>query len=307
MKQRLPVNALISSSLRIILPVLLLCVLIVLTAYGFVFYRITHPPQYNEPTNPAFYMLESMDVEITSEDGDKIYGWWIPAGKNSAGILLAAGYGMNRSDVLSLAAVLNKRDLNVLVYAQRGSSGSGEKSSSFGLKEKEDMVHAIRFLQSITESDPSRIGIWGVDVQAYASLWAAASIPEVRAIAADNPYSSLNDFIHVRIQEEFDLDSRILHFGCKQIFRLRYVASGSLKEAHIPLELLSDRSFLFITGENREALSKLTAELYDDLSAKKEMISLKESRVRFMEGNDLRDYDTRVADFFEENLQPTGQ
>ena len=303
MKQRLPVNTILFNALRFTLPVALFLVLIILAIPGFMFFKIVRPPLHGEPTDPSFYMLQSSDIAVTSKDGDIINGWWIPVIKESAGILLAPGYGMNRSDALSLAAVLHKRGFNVFLYAQRGSSASRERSSTLGLKEKEDMILLLRFLQSMTESNPDRIGIWGVDVNAYASLWAAASIPEVRAIAADNPYSFLYDFINVRIQEEFGMENRLLQFGCRQIFRVWYMTSGALKNEQIPVEQLSDRSFLFITGKNRPVLSQSTMELYDKLSARKEMVPLEKSRGRLLGGDDLSSYDMKVADFFEQNLK----
>jgi len=303
MKQRLPVKIIFFNNLWIILPAVIILVLVIVVIPVGAFYKITHPPVSGEPTDPSFFMLQSSDMEVSSDDGDQIKGWWIPAVKGSPGILLAPGYGMGRSDALSLAAALNKRGFNIFLYAPPGSNASGKKSSAFGLKEKEELLLALKFIQSINESDRNRIGIWGVDVSAYASLWAAASVPEVRAIAVDSVYESVFDFLDVRIMEEFDIDNRLLQFGCRQIFRIRYITSGSMRENLTPIEQLTDRSFLFITGENRKTLGKLSTKLYDKLTLKKEMVSLDKSRVRLLDGSELQNYDMNIAEFFEQNLR----
>lgn len=303
MKQRLPAKILLFHGFRIILPVAVLVVAALLAIPAFVYYRIAYPQKPQEPTDPSFYMLESSDMEVPSEEGASISGWWIPAENGSAGILLAPGYGMTRSDALSLAAELHKREFHVFIYAQRGSTASREKSSTFGLEEAKDMRVALQFLRNGTKSEPMPVGIWGVDVGAYASLWTAASVPEVRAIVADSAYASIYDFMNTRIKEEFNTDNRWLQFGCRQIFRVLHIASGSFKNSQIPVEQLSNCSILFITGKNRSAFVPLATDLYNRLPSNKEMLALPESRVRLMEGSELQNYDTRVADFFERNLK----
>lgn len=299
MTQRQPAKVRIFNSVRIFLPITVILVACVITFPIVIFYKISHPPAPAEPTQPALYVLQSKDIEVSSGGTSGISGWWIPGEESSAAIVLAPGYGMCRSDALSLAAVLNKKGFNLFIYGQRGSSSSVEKASTFGLKEREDMLRVLEFIRN---SGSTRIGIWGVDIGAYAALWAASSLPEVRAIAADCPYESILDFMEVRIKEEFNLDNRLLNFSCRQIFRLRYITSGVLKDRQIAIEPLSDRSVLCITGENRKALGHLSMVLYEKLPSKKEKVEFKNSRIRLMKGDSLREYDTRVAEFFQQNL-----
>ena len=301
MKQRLPANNLFSNNLWMILPALILLLVAIVGIPAGAFYKITHPPAAAEPTDPSFFLMKSTDAIVPSRDGNRITGWWIPAAEGSPGILMAPGYGMSRSDALSLASALNKRGFNIFIYSPRGSSASPYKASTFGLEEKEDLHMALEFI--IEESHPNRIGIWGVDTSAYASLWAASVVPEVRAIAADGAYESFLSFLDVRIREEFETDNSLLRFGCRQVFRIWNLASGSLEDETLPVERLSDRSFLFITGENRKELAKLSAAVYDKIPSNKEMVSLAKSRVRLLDGSDLKNYDMKVAEFFERNLQ----
>jgi pimeloyl-ACP methyl ester carboxylesterase len=286
-----------------ILPAAIILGLGILAIPCLLVYKVSIFRMSQETLDPSLHLLEFSDVRIISRDGNEIHGWWIPGVAGFAGIVLAPGFGMNRSDALSLATVLHKEGFSILVYGQRGSSASSEKASTLGLKEDKDMLSILQFIQERPEIDPSRIGIWGVDVGAYSALQAAATEPEVRAIAADSVYESISNFLDIRIDEEFHLENRLLQFGCEQVYRLFYITSGSLSDKGIPVEKLVDRSLLFITGENRKKLGFLTTALYEKLPSEKEIISFKTSRVHLMKEEDFQGYDRRVADFFLQNLQ----
>ena len=64
------------------------------------------------------------------------------------------------------------------------------------------MLQAVQFLQSRPKAT-ARVGIWGVDVGAFAALKTAAACVEVRAIVADGAFESIADFIGYRIAEDF--------------------------------------------------------------------------------------------------------
>jgi pimeloyl-ACP methyl ester carboxylesterase len=303
MRQRVPPNARSRKLIRTIFPAAALLLTGVTVVLVLMVYRITHPGAVPEAVDPSYYLLPSQDVEIPSGKGKGIPGWWIPGFKGAPAIILAPGYGMNRSDALSLAVTLREKGFNLLIYDQRGSGASPRGSSTLGLSEAEDMARALEFLRGRAESDASRTGIWGVDVSARAALEAAASFPEVRVIAADGAYESAADFLDFRIHEDFGLDNRLLQIGCGQVFRLLRFSGGSPPDEPLPVRALSDRTILFIKGGNRERLAHLTNALYRKVPARKEMVSLKTARIHLMSGEELSSYDRQVADFFHSNLR----
>jgi len=164
------------------------------------------------------------------------------------------------------------------------------------------MLAALDFLQSRPEVDHKRIGIWGVDVGARAALRAAAGRPDVRAVAADSPYDRVADLLPVRVEEETGVENRILDLGCAWVFRLYRLTSGAALEERLPLEALSDRAILLIQGENRKELARLTAAINERLQPQKEMVSLRSARFHFMSGEELKNYDRQVSNFFVLNL-----
>jgi len=266
-------------------------------------YKISRPDAVLEAVNPSHYLLPSLDIAAPSANGDMIFGWWIPGLKGAPGIILAPGYGMTRSDALSLAVGLHNNGFNLFIYGQRGSVDSPQQVSTLGLYETEDMLSAVQLLRDRPEVNRERIGIWGVDIGALAALKAAAEFPEIRAIAADSAFQSPNDFLSYRIEEEFGLNNRFLQFVCYQVFRLSHLRGSLSAGEELSLQALSDRSILFIKGDNRQRLGSLTADIYDALLPQKELISFKAARFHSMSGEDLRNYDRQVVNFFHLNLR----
>src|SRR5688572_1808237 len=297
MRRRVPLNKRAANVLKKILPAFIILSIAIIGGFGFIVYRLTHPGATPETVNPTHFMLPSLDVSWSSSGGE-IDGWLIPGLKGAPGILLSPGYAMSRSDVLSLATVLRENGFNILIYDQRGSGSSPRGSSSLGLRESDDMLAALDFLQSRPEVNRDRLGIWGVDVGARAALVAAATRPEVRAVAVDSAFESVADFVNIRLRQELHVTSAALEFCSRQFLSLYLLSLPSSMHTGIPLESLADRSVLFIQGENRKELAGLTASLYDQLRPQKEMITLPVARVRLMGTEELQTYDRQVSNFF---------
>jgi pimeloyl-ACP methyl ester carboxylesterase len=302
MRKQTPAKIQIERFLRTVFPAVAILVVGVLIILSFFVYKISYPGVTPESVNPSHYLLPSLDVLVSPTKGKMIPAWWIPGLKGAPGIILAPGYGMCRSDALSLAGTLHDYGFNLLVFDQRGSGAQPRGASALGLDETEDMLGAVEYLQERPESNPKRIGIWGVDVSALAALKVAATTSEVRAIAADSAFESPSDFLSYQIDDSFGIDNRLVQLGCYQIFRLAHIRSISTS-TRIQLQQLSDRSVLFIKGENRKQLGYSTTAMYDTLKPQKEMISFKASRIHLMSGEDLKNYDRQVVNFFHLNLK----
>ena len=109
------------------------------------------------------------------------------------------------------------------------------------------------------------------------------------------------------IDEEYGLNNRMLQFGCRQILKLFCMATGSPGSGEVPFESFSNCSFLFITGENRKKLGRLTTSLYGKMPPKKEIVSFETSRIHMMKGEEFQDYDRQVTDFFLQRMLGNGK
>jgi len=296
MIRRAPVRVKVAKLFRTVFPAAMVLVAGVVGILGFFTYRVTHPGVTLDTISPRHYLLTSSEVSIASADGFELAGWWIPGLKGAPGIVLAPGYGMTRSDALSLATLLHEDGFNLVIFGERGSS------STLGLNESDDVLAAVRYLKQNLDTDSTHLGIWGVDVGARAALKAAASVADVRTIAADGAFEYVSDFLDYRVNEDLGFDNKILQFGCRQMFRIANLMSDYSIDDKLPLEELSDRNILFIQGKNRERLGRLTAVLRDEIQPRKEMVLLESARVHMMAGEDLRKYDRQVAEFFHQHL-----
>jgi pimeloyl-ACP methyl ester carboxylesterase len=287
---------------RMILPAILILLVGVIVILGVMVYKISYPDPVQEAANPSYFSLPSLDVSVPTDDGKELAAWWIPGLKDAPAIILAAGYGMNRADSLSLAAALHESGFNLLAFDQRGNGAIPKGASTLGLLEIKDMLQAIKFVQARPDINPKRLGIWGTDVGAMSALRAAGECPEVRAIVADGAYESPADLLGYRIAEDFGVDNGLVHLGAYQIFKLAHITHRSMANTSIPATELSDRTILFIKGENRKGLAELTTAIYDKIQPQKEIISFKAARTHVMNGEDLKSYDRQVANFFHLNL-----
>ncbi len=306
MSTQMPAKVQVGRFFRTVLPALLLLCGGVLLGFGVLVYRLTHPGPVAELVNPSNFLLPSAEATWSLRDGVQLSGWWIPGARNAPAVILVPGIFMNRSDALSLAVSLHRRDFGVLTFDLRGRGAAPTRASALGLRETADVLSAIDYVKSRESVDATRLGIWGVDVGARAALDAAAQRPEVRAVAADSPFETVADFVQLRLAEDLGGASRFVEFGCLHLFRAYMLAPAAALRQSLPLGSLSDRSILFVQGNNRKALARTTEALYSRLEPRKEMISVATSRVRVMSGEDLKDYDRQVTNFFNLNL-PAGR
>jgi hypothetical protein len=299
MKTKQPVRGL-KKLLRAALPA---CLILAAGFFGFlayIVYRVTHPGTAGEQVSPSHYLLAAQDASWTTERGKEIVGWWIPAAKRAPGIVLAPGYGMNRSDALSLGSALHEAGFHVLLYASPA-------PSSFGIREDEEIESAIAFLKGQTAVDSERIGLWGVDESAHAALDAAAAHPEIRAIALDTPFEYPLDYFVEKTREELGYRNRAVEIGAREMFRLMHIFSYRSSSAPLQTGPLADRCILVLQGANRKDLASLTGPLYERLQGQKEILDVVSSRTRLMSGEEMKVYDRQVTGFFRSHLQGSGQ
>ncbi len=287
---------------RGVLPAVYVLVGGILTVLGVLTYRLTHPGAVQESVNPSFFWLTFSDVRWNTRQGQTVAGWWIPGQEGRPGIVLVPGYGMSRSDVLSLASVLNQQGFGVLTYDQRGCGALPRGASTLGLAETDDLLAALDFLNTRPESTAGRTGIYGVDIGARAALRAAAARPDVQVVVADSVFDSVNGFIGAWVSESLGLHSRALEFGVIGMFGIWRLGYRTSMFERMAAEALAQRHVLFIQGDNRRELGERTAEVYGRIKAAKEIMRLPVSRIRNMSGEDVKSYDLQVSEYFRLNL-----
>ncbi|MAT99050.1 MAG: hypothetical protein CL608_18040 [Anaerolineaceae bacterium] len=151
---------------------------------AFIFAR---PPRlrvsYFTPTNLG---VTYEDITLTSQDGTKLVGWYIPS-RNKAAVILLHGHSGNRLGVLHQAEALVQAGYGVLMFDLRAHGSSGGRRFTRSQVGVDDVLTAVSYLSKRPEVNAAGIGVMGVSVGGLFALQAAAKTVAIRAVAADGP------------------------------------------------------------------------------------------------------------------------
>jgi fermentation-respiration switch protein FrsA (DUF1100 family) len=148
---------------------------------------------------PADFGLAYEDVSVTTPDGLKLVGWYVPS-QNGAVIMAQHGFKSNRTGLLEEAAMLNEHGYGVLLTSVRAHDLSAGEMISFGMNEMQDLESWYQYLLTRDEVDPGRVGILGNSMGGSLAIQYAAQNENVRAIVAHSAFSSLDDTVSTSIE-----------------------------------------------------------------------------------------------------------
>jgi fermentation-respiration switch protein FrsA (DUF1100 family) len=154
-----------------------------------------HPPR-NYATGELLRQnnIEYQDIELTTEDGVKLSAWYTRP-QNGALILVAHGYGDKRIE--DFYVLFASHGYGVLAWDFRAHGKSGGEFSSLGYYEVRDAKAALDYV--LAQPDVKHIGAWGGSMGAVTMIRAAARYPQIEALVADSPFSTLEDLLSVRV------------------------------------------------------------------------------------------------------------
>ena len=166
---------------------------------------VTHPPEERpeiEETPEDFGMVYEK-VSVTTEDGLKLYGWFIP-GENGATIMIEHGTPGGRQNGLYEAGFLNEGGYGILLGSFRAHDESEGELISFGYHEQKDITAWHQYLLGRDDVDPERIGIYGESMGGGTSILFAAGDPGIAALATGSGFALTQEVIEKFIQFELD-------------------------------------------------------------------------------------------------------
>ena len=154
--------------------------------------RIEHPRRVLPPGNTLRkYGVPYQSVDLMTEDGVRLSAWYTPP-RNGAVILLAHGYGDNRPEWIQ--ALFAKKGFGVMSWDARAHGTSGGDVSTLGYLEVLDVKAALDYV--LAQPGVNHVGAWGGSMGAATLIRAAARFPQIEAVFADSPYTSLADEIN---------------------------------------------------------------------------------------------------------------
>jgi len=148
---------------------------------------------------PADYHLTYLDAGVTTTDGLKLVGWYIP-GTNGATVIFVHGYKGSRGSMLGSAEMFHAHGYGALVVALRGHDRSDGDRIMFGHTELRDLDAWFGFAVRQPDIDRRKIALLGVSMGGAIAIQYTAKNPGVAALVADSAFSSMDDTIATSVR-----------------------------------------------------------------------------------------------------------
>jgi alpha-beta hydrolase superfamily lysophospholipase len=175
-------SAALTSVLTLALLYAALCWLFWVFEPAFVFARVARPPVAPESAGLRGFS----EVQITTEDGAKLYGWWGPPRTGRGVVLLLTGTGVTMSDYAPLMADFAAQGFGVLGIDYRGNGASpgtpSEAAWRADVRAGYDFAHA--------KAPQAKIAAYGQSMGTGFAVMAAIDRPAV-GVLLDSPYASV--------------------------------------------------------------------------------------------------------------------
>jgi hypothetical protein len=140
------------------------------------------------------------DVDIRADDGVTLRAWtFIPQGGNGNAVILLHGQGDNRTGMLGNADLFLQYGYSVLLPDARAHGDSGGSVTTYGVKEKDDLVRWYNWLEQ-SEAPHCSYGL-GESMGAAVLLQTIAKEPGFCAVVAESSFSSFKEAAYIRLGE----------------------------------------------------------------------------------------------------------
>ena len=300
------------------LPIVLILVIAVVAVGAVIVYNITRPPRAAYLVTPQTFtigpILKASDATWANHDGTQARGWLIKGDKGAPGVVLLHRYGTDRSSLLNLAVKLNESTGFTVLWPDLRGHGLNPSVNwtLFGAIEGDDVTAAIDHLHTLKtpEGQPhvGLIGIYGVELGAYAALDAAKRYPEVRALALDSAPASPDHLVRHVTSQRAALNNAFLQmlgrWGMRAYALGKYNNTPSCEVARA----LRNVKVLLLTGQSNDPWRASTLDLANCFSGggavevKKDLL-LTGFNLNAATGEQEEAYDRPVIEFFKNALK----
>jgi dipeptidyl aminopeptidase/acylaminoacyl peptidase len=258
---------------KVVLSIIVLLLLAVLAVVILSFYKgwlLLHPDKKPMDTFSSNIVPEYRDISFKGSDSSIVLkGWLFQAKSSDRAVILVHSYGSNRLEfgieTVDLIKGFLNRGYNVFTFDLRNSGKSDGKITTFGYSEKDDVLAAIKYMNS---QGSKHITLMGFSSGASASILAACENSTVDAVIADSPYSDLKSYF----QNNINIWSGLPSFPFNKIITLCVEMTGEIDmEAASPISALTADTpphMLLIHSKNDNIIPvENSIELYQTYSA----------------------------------------
>lgn len=277
----------------------LVCAVVLVGAGVFFTYRILSTYNDVENVTPSNFLLTSYEsLSFHDPKGVEHDGWLLRGLRGAPVVVMCHGYDSNRSELLSLATVLQENHFNVYVFNFQGAQS--HHLQDFGDEDIQIVKAAVQAAMKQSGINHVRVGLFGRTTGGFAALAVAEQTPEVRAIVADTIYE----------HPEQMFDSQLAQMiGTTALFRV--IMNTEFDIANIgskPPDIRAGLSNLqgvpkfFLSGRDLPTLASVTEKLYEVAPEPKRLLVMDRSTLALSSGNEKKEYENQVLTFFLKNL-----
>src|SRR5205809_5668501 len=151
--------------------------------------------------------LGARAVEITSDSGATVHGWWCPTTTSRGAVLLLPGIRANRLSMVDRARFLRRAGYSVLLIDFQATGETKGDHITFGWKESRDVLAAVNFVHGV---DPTaRVAIIGSSLGGVAALLATPPL-RVDGLVLEEVYPTIEIATRNRMENYLGRVGRIL-------------------------------------------------------------------------------------------------
>src|SRR5215470_15091164 len=167
---------------------------------GFLVYRIVKPQRTSTEISFASFPGKPENMEFQVPELGKREGWFFPGLRGAPTIVLCHGYESSRGELLTLVSALQDHQYNVFVF-DFAAHGANAGVTTFGYRESDEVRAAIDAIAQRNDLDPTRFGLWGYNLGAYAALREAERDNRVRALVLDSVYDYPKQMVKIGVEK----------------------------------------------------------------------------------------------------------
>ena len=269
-------------------------------------YWIIKPQRTSSEINMASFPGKPDEIDFTVpgiKPPDR-KGWFFPGLRGAPTIILCHGYESSRGELLTLVSALQDHQYNVFVF-DFAAHGANAGLTTFGYRESEEVRAAIEVIAQRNDVDPTRFGLWGYNLGAYAALREAEKDNRVRAMVLDSVYDYPTQMVKIGVEKTGVGGFPLMVKSAQSTFEWMNYAYKDDPPLSAKLAQLVDVPTLYIQATDEPELGGITRNIFLKAPEPREQAIIPHGNFVNLPDEEKRTYENRVVTFFLTHLPIT--
>jgi uncharacterized protein len=240
---------------------------------------------------------DEVDFAVSGITPSDRKGWFFPGLRGAPTIILCHGYQSSRGELLTLVSALQDHQYNVFVFDFAAHGANGGKTT-FGYHEADEVRSAVDTISKRNDVDPTRFGLWGYNLGAYAALREAESDPRVRALVLDSVYDYPKQMVRIGVEKTGVGGFPFMVKSAQTTFEWLNYGYKDDPALSSRMKTLVDVPVLFIQATDDPELGAITRDIFVKAPEPREQAIIAHGNFVNLPDEEKRTYENRVVTFF---------